>query len=628
MRRPLWLLLLLISLQIAFGVELTPDQRKLLSKRPHIEKIIISGNRSFSEGTIRKKLYSREDGIWQTLGLMRGNRFTKSNLAYDEMLLEYFYKDQGFPDADVEIDLIGRPETGEAQVCVKIDEGMRYRISAVEVKGLMGKDEEKVVSLANRLRRGDFLRHSVIEGVKQDIKSYFANSGYPYAENADTLFRNNRDSTVMVAMTINRGDLVAFGDLIVDSTITTQRKVFEMEVVFRRGDVYRRDDLFESQQRLLRTNLFSYVSLRTVDSLDARERLMPDFRVSALERPPKYMHLGAGAAQDKEKDFLWSINGALGNRNINGKARKVRLESNTLFQAFNQWGFVKQHFEFGYTEPYVLRYRMPLIFTLRFEPGVRSLLQDYRIETIGLDATLVREFSLWTKLSFSGTYEQFRITGVDSAKAQEYKEELGLNVDREVSVALEKDTRPLMNKFNPAQGSLTHYELSYVGGVLGGDNSFVRLIYSWAKYNRFARNGVFASRLKFGWVTEFDKSKEVPTKERFYLGGAYTVRGFGENKLGPVDKAGDPSGGEAIGLLNLELRKPLFWQIWGSTFVDCGYNVGDIKDVSLTRVAVTFGAGVQWISPVGPIRVDYGRRTNINDYPSGGSFHFSILHAF
>ena len=628
MRFPALLALFCLLAQIAVGAEFTPDKRKLLTKRPRIGKIIISGNRSISEGTIKKKLYSREDGIWQSLGLMRSNRFSKSNLSYDQKLLEYFYKDQGFPDAKVEIDFSGSLEPAIATVYVNIDEGIRYRIAAVTVAGVLGRDADKVRSESNRLRRGDYLRHSVSEGVKQDIKSYFANNGYPYAQETDSLFKNKIDSTISIDIGISKGDLVAFGNLVVDSTINTQRKVFEREVTFKRGDIYSRDKLFESQQRLIRTNLFSYVSLQTPDSMSRRDSLMPDFRVSAMERPPKYVALGAGATQDKEKDFLWAISGSLGNRNINGTGRKMRLESNTLFQAFKQWGFVKQHFEFGYTEPYLLRHRMPLIFALRFEPGVRSLLHDYRIETIGLDATLVREFSLWTRLSVSGTYERFRISGVDSVKAQQYKEELGLNVDREVSLALETDTRPLLNKFNPYYGSLTLYELTYVGGTLGGDNSFVRAVYSWSKYNKFTSNGVFASRVKFGWVTEFGKSKEVPTKERFYLGGAYTVRGFSENALGPADSTGDPAGGEAIGLMNLELRKPLFWQIWGSTFIDCGYNVADIKDASFRSVALTFGVGLQWVSPVGPIRVDYGRRTNVNDYPSGGLFHFSILYAF
>jgi outer membrane protein insertion porin family len=626
MRLAALLALIVLLSQLVSGAEVTPVKRKLLSKRPHIEKIVISGNHSFSEGTIRKKLYSREDGIWQSVGLKRGNRFTKSNLAYDRILLEYFYKDQGFPDAKVEIDFTGLPEAGQAIILVNISEGIRYRIASVAVSGLIGRDEGEIRSIANRLRPGDYLKHSVVEGVRQDIKSYFANSGYPYA--SDSLLKSEHDSSVALNFKIIKGDLVAFGNVVVDSTITTERKIFEHEVVFKKGDVYQRDKLFESQQRLIRTNLFSYISLQSQDLMSKRDSLMPDFRVIAMERPPKYANFGIGAAQDKEKDFLWSISGALGNRNINGTARKMRLESTTLFQAFKKWGFVKQHFEFGYTEPYFLRHRMPLIFAVRFEPGVRSLLHDYRIETIGLDATLVREFSLWTRLSISGTYEQFRISGVDSAKAQQYKEELGLNVDREVSLALEADTRPLLNKFNPASGSLTLYELTYVGGLLGGDNSFVRAVWSWTKYNKFTSNGVFASRIKFGWVTAFGNSDEVPTKERFYLGGAYTVRGFSENTLGPADSTGDPAGGEAIGLMNLELRKPLFWQIWGSTFIDCGYNVADIKDASFRSVALTFGVGLQWVSPVGPIRVDYGRRTNINDYPSGGSFHFSILYAF
>ena len=97
MRRGVLLILICLFTDSAWGAADSSEKRKLLAKRPHIEKIIISGNHSFSEGKIRKKLYSREDGIWQTLGLMRGNRFTKSNLNYDKLLLEYYYKSRDFP---------------------------------------------------------------------------------------------------------------------------------------------------------------------------------------------------------------------------------------------------------------------------------------------------------------------------------------------------------------------------------------------------------------------------------------------------------------------------------------------------------------------------------------------------
>ncbi len=622
------LLILCLCAETALGAVFTPEKRKLLAKRPHIEKIIISGNKNFSEGTIRKKLYSKEDGFWQSVRLKRKHRFTKMDLYYDQILLEYFYKDQGFPDAKVDVDFAGSTDYTQVKVYIGITEGIRYRISTVGVSGVLGKDLETVQGSARKYKPGDYLRYSTIEAVQQDIKGYFANSGYPYARETDSLTRDPQDSTVAVNIRIDKGDRVAFGDLIVDSTVTTKRSVFEHEVAFKRGDMYSRDKLFESEQRLIRTGLFSYATLRTPDSMSHADSLMPPFRVNAIERLPRYLNLAAGATQDQEKDFLWALTGIAGNRNIKGTGRNMSIQSVTSFQAFNNWGFVKQHFEFGYTEPYVFGQRMPLLLTFRYEPAVRSLVQKYRIQTVGVDATLIREFSLWTRLSVSGTYEQFRIFDVDTATARLYINELGLNVDRSVVFELDQDTRPLLNKFNPASGALTQYQFTYVGGILGGDNTFVKMVWSWSKYNKFDRDGVFASRVKLGWVTEYGKSLGVPTKDKFYLGGAYTVRGFVENTLGPIGIDGVPTGGEAMGVLNLELRKPLFWQIWGSTFVDAGYNVAEITDLKWRSPAVTFGFGVQWMSPVGPIRLDYGRRTNINNYPNGGVFHWSILYAF
>jgi outer membrane protein insertion porin family len=628
MRRIALVLAFLIVGGGAMGAVYTPDKLKLLAKRPHIEKIVITGNKSFSEGKIKKKLYSRQDGFWQSVGLKRRNLFTKTNLAYDQILLEYFYKDQGFPDAKVDVDFSGNAGKTKATIFINITEGLRYRIESVSVSGLLGPDLDKVTSAANQLRPKEYLRQTIRESVRQEIKTYFANTGYPYSQETDSLFRNDADSTVKISIKINKGDRVAFGDLIIDSTITTSHRVFEHEVTFKRGDIYSRDKLFESEQRLIRTNLFSYVTLRTPDSMSHVDSLMPPFHVSAFERLPKYINLAAGANQDQEKDFLWALTGIVGNRNIKGTGRQMSLMSVTSFQAFSNWGFVKQHFEYSYTEPYSFGLRMPLTFAFRYEPAVRSLIQKYRIQTVGVDATLTREFSLWTKLSVSGTYEQFRIFDVDTAEARTYINELGLNVDRKITLELDVDTRPLLNKFNPSYGALTQYQLTYVGGILGGTNSFVEGVWSWSKYNKFDINGVFASRIKLGWITEFGRSSGVPTKDKFYLGGAYTLRGFPENEFGPKDQNGVFIGGESMGLLNLELRKPLFWQIWGSTFVDCGYNVAEITDLSFRSPALTFGAGIQWMSPVGPIRLDYGQRTTINHYPPGGVFHWSILYAF
>jgi outer membrane protein insertion porin family len=235
-------------------------------------------------------------------------------------------------------------------------------------------------------------------------------------------------------------------------------------------------------------------------------------------------------------------------------------------------------------------------------------------------------------LSASINYEEVDIS-IDGESAtpselERFREEEGISVNRRFILQLERDSRPILNRFNPASGSYTIYRGEYVGGILGGDNDFVKLLWSWSKYNRLGTNAVLATRVRFGWVNEFGTSDDVPTKERFYLGGAYTIRGFPENEFGPQSEDGSAIGGEAIGLANVEIRQPIIYNFWGSIFVDAGFNEESLSSIKFTSPAVTTGFGIEYISPVGPLRIDYGQRTSVNGYRSGGQFHFGILYAF
>jgi outer membrane protein insertion porin family len=292
---------------------------------------------------------------------------------------------------------------------------------------------------------------------------------------------------------------------------------------------------------------------------------------------------------------------------------------------------------------------MPLITTLAFEPRLEAVIQDYRVQKISLEATAVHEFSLQTKLLISGLFEQYDITADSIARIID----VGISTDRKLVFQLERDTRPLDAKFNPWRGSYTTYRFEYVGGFLGGSDSFTKAVFNWAKYNRVFGSAVFANRLRLGWVDEFGGGEYVPSRDRFYLGGAFTVRGFDENTIFPpadtlvrdtiitqvpvedsltadtaVVASGILEGGEAIGLLNLELRLPLFWQFWSSIFVDCGVNAPELHRVAFDQFVLSAGIGLQFMSPVGPIRVDYGQRIGINDVDPGGRIHLSILYSF
>lgn len=628
-------LILVTVLRTGLAVAQEVALRKQLSKRLPIEKIVVVGNKSFDVKVIKGKLDSNEDGFWQGVGLMRANRYTKASYARDRILLEYFYKSEGFDDVAIDISLRPGKKTERTIVQVAINEGIRYRVSSLEVQGDIGAEGYPVSVATHPIRAGTYLNTFAINEARNAVKTIFANKGYPYAEIIIDVAKHEQDSTANLTVTVIRNQLVLFGDVIVDTNLVTQPRVFRHEITFKRDDVYTRDKFFESQQRLIRTGLFNFVTLKLPESMTALDSLQPNFRVSAVERAPRYAGVGVGVGQDKDAGIAMSALGRFGDRNIGGSARKVGLTLTTSFTVKDSL-IVRPNFQFSYTEPYFLSIRMPLILTFEYEPRAVSSLANYRVRSFSFDATTVREFSLQTKLSTSLNYEEINLdtagTEVDAATRQS----AGININRRIILLLERDARPIQSRFNPSSGSYTSYRFEYVGGILGGDNDFIKVVWNWSKYNQWSNSTIFASRIRLGYVNEFGASSDVPVLERFYLGGAYTIRGFPENEFGPqaisVSDKGDTSmvfvGGEAIALMNLEIRKQLIGKIWGTYFIDSGINAPKLREVDFHQVAVTTGFGLQFMSPVGPIRLDYGQRLGINNISAGGHVHIGILYAF
>ena len=111
------------------------------------------------------------------------------------------------------------------------------------------------------------------------------------------------------------------------------------------------------------------------------------------------------------------------------------------------------------------------------------------------------------------------------------------------------------------------------------------------------------------------------------------MRGYREQLLGPVafDENGQNPlaiGGKFILLTNLEFRIPMFWLLWGVVFLDVGNVWFSANDFNFTEIKSTSGAGVALLTPLGPIRFDYGFKHQPEYYESSGEFHISIAFAF
>jgi outer membrane protein assembly factor BamA len=167
-----------------------------------------------------------------------------------------------------------------------------------------------------------------------------------------------------------------------------------------------------------------------------------------------------------------------------------------------------------------------------------------------------------------------------------------------------RDTRD--DPGDTTRGSLFSSNLEYAPEALGSDLWFARYL-AQAYVFRPWRSVVFASAARLGALRALGGQVSI-LSERFLAGGARTVRGVAENSLGPRDFFG-PTGGDAMMILNGEIRFPMYRWMRGVGFIDAGNVFAKPADISLTDLTGSIGAGLRFTTPVGVLRVDYGHRT-------------------
>jgi outer membrane protein insertion porin family len=138
---------------------------------------------------------------------------------------------------------------------------------------------------------------------------------------------------------------------------------------------------------------------------------------------------------------------------------------------------------------------------------------------------------------------------------------------------------------------------------------------------------VFATGSRLGLQTGFNPEGIVLT-DRFFAGGGTTVRGFKQDSLGPALPNGLHVGGNAVVVLNEELRFPLFWILDGVGFVDAGNVFPRVSNFSLSDLRSAAGFGLRIRNPFVVLRLDYGFKLDRRTGEKIGAFFFSIGQAF
>ncbi|MCK4262149.1 outer membrane protein assembly factor, partial [bacterium] len=279
-----------------------------------------------------------------------------------------------------------------------------------------------------------------------------------------------------------------------------------------------------------------------------------------------------------------------------GAGQKVKIRA--------KLGTEKTEYDLSFTEPWLMG--RPLSFGFDLYDTTREW-DDYDEGRAG--GRLRLGYPLWELIrgSVAYKYEDVEISDVDKSASSRIKREEGDFSTSSLKLGLNKDTRD--STLDPTCGYENSISLERAGGILGGDRDFTKYVGQASGYFRtFERweKLILNLRLKGGLVEEYGDTEYVPIYERFYLGGANTIRGYSYRDVGPKDEKGEPIGGETFLLFNAEYTYPLVRNIKGAVFFDSGGVWEDTGHINSSDIKSGVGIGVRMLLPIGPIRLDYG----------------------
>jgi outer membrane protein assembly factor BamA len=185
-------------------------------------------------------------------------------------------------------------------------------------------------------------------------------------------------------------------------------------------------------------------------------------------------------------------------------------------------------------------------------------------------------------------------------------------------LTLDRRDEPL----DPKRGSFHRISLETASRVLGSEAEFLKGQLETAWFLNWPPPTVLALGGRLGLAEPYGGTSALPIQDRFFAGGATTVRGFREDRLGPLDAQGNPIGGNARAIVNVEWRFPIWRWLWGAVFFDTGAVTPEIADLRLDAFKTGTGAGLRLKTPVGPIRLDVGYA--LQSIPGESRTHFYI----
>jgi len=569
-----------------------------------IKDLRFEGNTLFDDDDLEDAMETQEKWMFSWL-TGRGN-YNEPLLMQDLDRIADLYFNEGHVRVKVREPVISLVDNGKYMLLlIHIDEGPQYKIGQVDAQGDMIQAKEELLALLG-LTSGDVFSRAKLRAGVGVVTDVYADQGYAYANVSPLTRADDETRTIALMLDIEQGPQMSVERINITGNTKTRDKVVRREMKLVEGDLFNATNLKRSKARINNLGFFEAVDIST--SAGTEESLM-NVDVNVKERSTGTFSVGAGYSSVDGVVFQGSVT----QENFLGRGWRLNLAAS--------FGGDSTTYQLGLTDPYFLDSRWTVgadIFSTERD------YDEYDRDAQGFAIKAGHPIGEYSRFLVTYRFENVDISNVDPLSS--YLDEEGKSTVSSVTTVYSYNTTD--NRLDPSSGLDASASWEIAG--LGGTEKFSKYLLDARHFIPWKWGTVFSTHGQLGYVHSLN-SDDVPIDERFYLGGIFSLRGFDSREVGPRYAEGDFSGGDTEAYFNFEYIFPLHEElkIKGVTFFDVGNAWGEndfsgLDSDPFGSWRYSAGAGIRWLSPMGPMRFEYGYNLDPRDYESNGRFDFMI----
>lgn len=558
-----------------------------------IRDIRILGNKAFSEGTLTG-LFDLNDGSWLNW-YTKGDRYSRSKLTADLETLRSYYLNRGYLEFAIEsteVSISGDKQ--DITITIAIKEGQPYTVTGVKLEGdYLGKEDE-FKSLV-KIEPGEPYRAESVAETTKAFTDRFGTYGYAFARVDARPEIDRTTGQVVLALVAEPQRRVYVRRINVAGNSRTRDEVIRREFRQFESSWYDGNRIKLSRDRVDRLGYFKEVSIETNEVPGSPDQV--DLTLTVVEKPTGNLSLGAGfSSADK-----LALSASIKQDNVFGTGNYLGIDINTSKSA--------RTLVVSAVDPYftIDGISRAVDVFYRTQKPINSQGEQYEFSTPGASIKFGVPFSEYDTVFFGAGIEQTRIkgsTGMPESYVQHIEQYGEKTTSVPITIGWTRDGRD--SALVPNEGSYKRINIEWGAAA---DTRYLRSNLQYQRYWPLTKKYTFAVNAELGWG-EGLQGKPYPVFKRFYGGGLGTVRAFDQGTLGPPDLRGGYIGGTRRLNLNSELYLPVPGAGNDRTLRFFAYlDAGNVWDdtTSFDPLRVSAGLGLSWVSPVGPLKLSWGK---------------------